>query len=68
MHTPGHPGHGPGFGPNFFHFAVASTSGLESIAEKNKYITSRWRFLYVIYLSVYIFMYLLNCEFVDVYT
>ena len=34
MHTPGHPGHGPGFGPIFFHFAVASTSGFGSIAEK----------------------------------
>ena len=43
MHTPGHPGHGPGFGPNFtcfryliylFHFAVAFTSGLGSIAEE----------------------------------
>ena len=34
MHTPGHPGHGPGFGPNFFHFAVASTSGFGSIAEE----------------------------------
>ena len=34
MHTPGHPGHGPGFGPIFFHFAVASTSGLGSIAEE----------------------------------
>ena len=33
-HTPGHPGHGPGFGPNFFHFAVASTSGFGSIAEE----------------------------------
>ena len=31
MHTPGH---GPGFGPNFFHFAVASTSGFGSIAEE----------------------------------
>ena len=34
MHTPGHPGHGPGFGPNFFHFAVVSTSGFGSITEK----------------------------------
>ena len=34
MHTPGHPGHGPGFGPIFFYFAVASTSGLGSIAEE----------------------------------
>jgi len=34
MHTPGHLGHGPGFGPIFFHFAVASTSGLGSIAEE----------------------------------
>jgi len=34
MHTPVHPGHGPGFGPNFFHFAVVSTSGLGSIAEE----------------------------------
>ena len=34
MHTPGHPGHGPGFGPIFFHFAVGSTSGLGSIAEE----------------------------------
>ena len=34
MHTPGHPGHGPGFGPNFFHFTVVSTSGLGSIAEE----------------------------------
>jgi len=41
---------------------------LDQLLKKNKYITSRWRFLYVIYLSVYIFMYLLNCEFVDVYT
>ena len=28
MHTPGHPGHGPGFGPNFVNFVVVSTSGL----------------------------------------
>jgi len=34
MHTPGHPGHGPGFGPNFFHFAVASTSVFGSIVEE----------------------------------
>ena len=34
MHTPDHPGHGPGFGPIFFHFAVASTSGFGSIAEE----------------------------------
>ena len=34
MHTPGHPGHGPGFGPIFFHFAVASTSGFRSIAQE----------------------------------
>ena len=34
MHTPGHPGYGPGFGPNFFYFVVVSTSGLGSIAEE----------------------------------
>jgi hypothetical protein len=34
MHTPGHPGRGPGFGPNFFHFAVVFTSGFGSIAEE----------------------------------
>ena len=31
---PGPPGPWPGVRPNFFHFAVASTSGFESIAEK----------------------------------
>jgi len=30
---------------------------LNQLLKKNKYITLRWRFLYVIYLSVYIFMY-----------
>ena len=34
MHTPGHPGHGLGFGSNFFHFAVDSTSKLGSIAKE----------------------------------
>ena len=33
-HTPGHPDHGPGFGLNFFYFAVVSTFGLGSIAEE----------------------------------